>query len=80
MSDVPEFSKRAVFLGRLSFAALGGLLILVGVMMFLYLNAPANWLGILSILVGLAGLVYSMSMPGKNVANSAKTLVESFDE
>jgi len=80
MSDVPEFTKRGVFFGRLLFAALGSLLILVGVMMFLYFIAPTNWLGVLFVLVGLAGLIYSMSTPGKNVANSAKTLVESVDE
>jgi hypothetical protein len=80
MSNVPEFTKRGVFFGRLFFALFATLLLVVGVLVLLYFAAPANWFGAIFIVAALLGFTYAMSKPGKDVANSAKTLVEDFDE
>ncbi len=80
MSNMPEFTKRGVFFGRIFFALFGALLLVIGVLMLLYFAAPWNLVGAMFIVAGLLGFFYAMSKPGNDVASSAKTLVEGFDD
>jgi len=78
MSDIPEFTKRGIAFGRLYFAAAGVIFVGIGIAMLIAWESPEKWLGIVAIASGLAGLLYSISKPGKNVAHSAQTLTEDF--
>lgn len=81
MSDAPEYTKRGVAFGRMYFAVLGIVFLGIGVMAFVTQEPPINWiLGGIGVVSGIAGLIYSSSQPGRNVAHSAKTLIEDFDE
>ena len=80
MQEAPEYTHRAIAFGRIYFIALGLALVAIGVLCVMSFEAPLNWAGGILAAAGLMTLLYSASKPGRNVAHSARTIVEEMDE
>jgi hypothetical protein len=80
MGTVTESTSRGVAFGRLYFAAIGIALLGIGGASLWFFDAPAKWLSGSLVVPGFVSLLYAFSKPGHAVADSARTLLEDFDE
>ena len=80
MGNVPETTGRGVVFGRLYFVAMGVALLGIGVASLWFFEGPAKWLTGSLVVPGFVSLLYAFSKSGNAVADSARTLLEDFDE